>query len=115
LVVSKTIALEESLSLAMIPLEQLQPSLAALATAYFQKFPQILANCPTFLHRVIQFTGLALIYQIQANIQYQKTFGNAGICTLQVAKSLLCRPEQFLATVFGCSPSELYSSLIVNR
>jgi serine/threonine protein kinase len=114
LVVSKTIALEESLSLAMIPLEQLQPSLAALATAYLQQFPQILANCPKFLHQVIQFTGLALIYQIQANIQYQKTFGNAGICTLQVAKSLLCRPEQSLVTVFGCSESELYSLLIVN-
>jgi serine/threonine protein kinase len=114
LVVSKTISLEESLSLAMIPLEQLQPSLASLATAYLQKFPQILAHFPTFLHRVIQFSGLALIYQIQANIQYQKTFGNAGICTLQVAKSLLCRPEQSLVTVFGCSESELYSLLIVN-
>jgi hypothetical protein len=114
LVVSKTINIEESLSLAMIPLEQLQPSIAALGSAYLKQFPKILASYPNFLHRVIQFTGLALIYQIQATIQYQKAFGNAGICTLQVAKSLLCRPEQSLATVFGCSESELYSLLIVN-
>ena len=32
---------------------------------------------------------------------YEKSFGNQGICMLQVAKSLLCRPEQSLATVFG--------------
>lgn len=107
LVVSKTINIEESLSLAMIPLEQLQPSIAALGSAYLKQFPKILASYPDFLHRVIQFTGLALIYQIQATIQYQKAFGNAGICTLQVAKSLLCRPEQSFSTLFGCSESEI--------
>lgn len=114
LVVSKTINIEESLSLAMIPLEQLQPSIAALLKAYLKQFPQILSEQSDFLQKVMQFTGLALIYQIQATIQYQKTFGNTGICTLQVAKSLLCRPESSLSTVCGCSESELNSLVRVN-
>jgi hypothetical protein len=101
LVVSKTIAIEESLNMAMTPLESLQPSLASLMEAYFLQFPEILVRYPNFLERVVQFTGLALIQQIQATIQYQKTFGNSGICTLQVAKSFLCRPESVISTIFG--------------
>ena len=49
----------------------------------------------------MQFAGFALIQQIQAMIQYQKSFGNTGIAMLQVAKSLLCRPERSTPTVFG--------------
>lgn len=107
LVVSKIINIEESLRLAMTPLELLQPSIAALAEAYLRQFPEILVRRPDFLRRVVQFAGLALIQQIQATIQYQKAFGNAGICMLQVAKSLLCRPVQSIPTVFGLSDSEL--------
>jgi hypothetical protein len=40
-------------------------------------------------------------------IQYQKSFGNMGICMLQVAKSLLCRPEQSMQTVFGNATASL--------
>ncbi|WP_193200060.1 phosphotransferase family protein [Nostoc sp. MG11] len=110
LVTSKAIALEESLRLATIPLEQLQPSIAALTSAYFEHFPEILAHYPDFLQRVVQFSGLALIQAIQATIQYQKTFNNTGICMLQVAKTLLCRPETSFQTVFGMSASELIPS-----
>ncbi|MBH8578131.1 aminoglycoside phosphotransferase family protein [Nostocaceae cyanobacterium CENA369] len=107
LVVSKSINVEESLRLAMTPLEQLQPSIAALTKAYLANFPEILEYCPDFLRRVVQFSGLAIIQQIQATIQHQKSFGNMGICMLQVAKSLLCRPEQSMPTVFGIAESEL--------
>ncbi len=107
LVVSTSLTIEESLRLAAIPLEQLQPSIAALTRAYFDNFPEILEHRPDFLRRVVQFTGLALIQQIQAMIQYQKSFGNMGICMLQVAKSLLCRPEQSMPTVFGSVAAEL--------
>jgi len=106
LVVSKTIAIEESLRMAMTPLEKIQPSIAALASAYFGNFPEVLDYHPQFFKRVMQFTGLALMIQIQATLQHQKSFGNAGICKLQVAKSLLCRPEQSLPTVFGTAASE---------
>ncbi len=107
LVMSKSITIEESLRLATIPLEQLQPSMTSLAESYLSYFPQIIECHPDFLSRIIQFAGLALIEQIQSAIQYQKSFGNAGICTLQVAKSLLCRPEQSIPTVFGESVSKL--------
>ena len=109
LVVSKTIDIEESLRMAMTPLELLQPSIAALTQAYLKQFPEILVRSPDFLSRVVQFAGLTLIQQIHATIQYQKTFGNSGICMLQVAKSLLCRPAQSMSTVFGLSESELTS------
>lgn len=107
LVVSKSIAIEDSLRMAMTPLEKLQPSIAALVTAYFGNFPEILECRPDFLRRVMQFSGLSIIIQIQAMLQYQKTFDNIGICMLQVAKGLLCRPEQLIPTLFGVAASEI--------
>lgn len=101
LVVSKSLSIEESLSLAMTPLELLQPSICTLTQAYLNTFPSILEHRPDFLRRVVQFVGFALIQQIQAMIQYQKSFGNPGIVMLQVAKTLLCRPEQSMPTIFG--------------
>jgi thiamine kinase-like enzyme len=113
LVVSKSININESLSLAVIPLEKVQPSIVALTQAYFNNFPEILEHRPDFLKRVIQFAGLALINRIQAMLHYEKSFGNSGICMLQVAKSLLCRPEQSIYTVFGITEAELTSSNFV--
>jgi thiamine kinase-like enzyme len=101
LVVSKSLSIEESLSLAMTPLDRVQPSIAALMGAYLAAFPQILVDRPDFVERSVQFAGLALIQGIQASIEYQKTLGNSGIAQLQVAKSLLCRPVQSMPTVFG--------------
>ena len=107
LVISKALSIEESLSLAMTPLEEIQPSIAALTQAYLETFPEILEHRPDFLIRVVQFTGFALIQQIQAMIQYQKSFSNTGVAMLQVAKSLLCRPERSLPTVFGKAVVEI--------
>ncbi|WGV24309.1 phosphotransferase family protein [Halotia branconii] len=107
LVTSNTIAIEESLRLATVPLHLLQPSIAALAIAYLANFPEIIERRPDFLERVMQFCGLALIRAIQAQLQYEKTFGNAGICMLQVAKSLLCRPKASIPTIFGMEASTL--------
>ncbi|WP_293020025.1 hypothetical protein [Moorena sp. SIO3I8] len=95
------------------PLEVLQPSIAALTQAYLTAFPGIESARPNWLKRVVQFTGLALIHQIQAMIYYQKSFDNTGICMLQVAKSLLCRPQQSVPTVFGISESELISNPVI--
>ncbi|MDV2996886.1 MAG: hypothetical protein N4J56_006591 [Chroococcidiopsis sp. SAG 2025] len=101
LLISKSLSIEESLRLAMTPLELLQPSISTLTQAYLNTFPRILEHRPDFLHRVVQFAGFALIQQIQAMIQYQKSFGNSGIVMLQVVKSLLCNPEQSMSTIFG--------------
>lgn len=107
LVVSKTIGIEAALRLAMTPLEVLQPSLLALITAYLQHFPEILERHPNFLQRVMQFAGLTLIQTILSTIQYQKSFDNTGICMLQVAKTLLCRPDLAITTVFGADAAEM--------
>jgi len=107
LVISQALTIEESLRLAATPLEQIQPSISAMTVAYFDTFPEIIEHRPDFLKRVVQFAGLALIQQIQAMIQYQKSFGNTGICMLQVAKSLLCRPEQSMSTIFGNAAATL--------
>ncbi|PSB58470.1 phosphotransferase [Chamaesiphon polymorphus] len=107
LVVSPDTTLEESLHMATIPLGLLQPSLNMLIGSYLMNFPEILHEQPTFVQRVVQFAGLALIQQIEAMIQYQKVFNNTGICMLQVAKSFLCRPAQSIPTIFGQSEAEL--------
>lgn len=107
LVISNSLTIEESLRLAITPLELLQPSIGALTLAYLNTFPEILEHRPDFLQRVVQFTGFALIQQIQAMIQYQKSFGNTGIAMLQVAKTLLCRPVQSMPTIFGTAATEL--------
>lgn len=101
LVVSKSLSIEESLNLAMTPLDRVQPSIAALTRAYLAGFPQIIIDRPDFIQRAVQFAGLAVIQGILAEIEYQKTLGNSGIAQLQVSKSLLCRPTQSMPTVFG--------------
>lgn len=106
-VVGKGMEIEESLRLATTPLQSLRPSLAALVKAYLAEFPEILEHRPDFLERVVQFCGLALIQSIQATLQHEKTFGNQGISMLQVAKSLLCRPQPSIPTIFGMDASDL--------
>jgi hypothetical protein len=88
----------------------LQPSLAALATTYASNFPEILEYRPDFWQRVMQFSGLALIQSIQSTLQYQKSFNNTGICMLQVAKTLLCRPTESISTVLGIDIQSLNQS-----
>ncbi|MBD2246327.1 aminoglycoside phosphotransferase family protein [Nostoc sp. FACHB-888] len=107
LVVDPTIELEESLHLALTPLESLQPSIIALIRAYLNAFPMILEYRSDFIVRVIQFAALALIHQIQDIITRRKSFNNADICMLQVAKSLLTMPQQAVLTIFGISESEI--------
>ncbi len=107
LVISNSLSIEESLRLAITPLEVLQPSIATLVKAYLITFPELLQHRPDFLQRVVQFSGFALIQQIQSMIQYQRYFGNVGIAMLQVAKTLLCRPVQSIPTVFGDADFEL--------
>ncbi|MEH2295994.1 aminoglycoside phosphotransferase family protein [Nostoc sp.] len=107
LVVDPTIELEESLHLALTPLEILQPSIIALIRAYINAFPMILEYSNDFISRVIQFAGLALIHEIQEMITCHKYFSNADICMLQVAKRLLTMPEQAVLTIFGISESEI--------
>ncbi len=111
LIVDPTLELEESLNLAMIPLEVLQPSILALIRSYLESFPSILEYHHDFIVRVIKFAGLALIQQIPNIIQCQKSFDNRDLCQIEIAKSLLTIPEQSVLTIFGISESEILQSL----
>jgi thiamine kinase-like enzyme len=111
LVVSRAISITESLRLAVTPLEYLQPSLVETIRSYLNQFPEILRYKPQFIQQVIGFSGFVLVQNIQTSIQEQKPFDNIDICTLQVAKSLLCNPKQSIQTIFGVSESELTGTL----
>jgi hypothetical protein len=111
LIIDPTLELEESLNLAMIPLEVLQPSILSLIRGYIDAFPMILDYHQDFIIRVIKFAGLGLIQQIQNRIENQKSFDNSDLCTLEVAKSLLTMPEQSVLTIFGISTSEILQSV----
>lgn len=111
LVVDPSLELEESLHLAMIPLEAIQPSILAVLRAYLRAFPMILDYRENFITYVIQFTGLALTHQIQNMIQCRKYFDNSHLCMLEVAKSLLTMPEQAVLTIFGSSETEILQPL----
>lgn len=104
LITSKAMSIDESLRMATTPLEIIQPSLGAIANSYLDNFPEILNRRPDFWKRVVQFAGWNLIGSIQSTLQYQKSFDNTGICMLQVAKSLLCRPEQSMTTIIDRLP-----------
>ena len=101
LIVHPDIELEKSLQLATTPLEVIQPSIVTMTRAYISKFPEILEDRPDFLKRVIQFSGLGLIYNVIARIQSFKGFNNQSLSILHVAKSLLCRPKKSFKSVFG--------------
>lgn len=102
-----------ALRLAGVPLERLHPSIVALTRTYLTHFPEILQRSDLLL-RVMQFAGLNLISRIRAKLNYQEPFGNSDICILQVAKGLLCAPEQAIATVFGMTATELLALETLN-
>lgn len=108
--VHAAIELKQSLQLATIPLEVVRPSTVAITKAYIKTYPKVLEDRPDFLRRVIQFAGLALIYEIMARIQSHKGFDNQGICILQVAKNLLCQPDESFRSVFNTTELELIDS-----
>jgi hypothetical protein len=101
LIIGTDIDIRTALSLATIPLEIIQPSLLALINSYLATFPEISKFNPNFITKVIQFAGLHLIELILAKIEYREPFDNTGICMLQVAKILLCHPQESMVTVLG--------------
>ncbi|HIK06539.1 MAG TPA: phosphotransferase [Trichormus sp. M33_DOE_039] len=111
LVIDPTLELAESLQLAVTPLEDIQPSLVALLQAYLNAFPMILEYSSDFLVRVIKFTGLALIHQIQDSINNCQSFDNSDIYKLQIAKNILTMPEQSIVSILGVDDSVIISSI----
>ncbi|RCJ25606.1 aminoglycoside phosphotransferase [Nostoc minutum NIES-26] len=109
LVITTDLDVETALHLATTPFDVIHPSIVALTKAYLARFPEIVERRPDFYRRVVQFTGFALIKKIQLKLHHQEPFDNIAICMLQVAKTLLCEPEQSNQIVFGSTVSELTS------
>jgi Phosphotransferase enzyme family len=107
LVVHRALDLGTMLRLARVPIFQLQPSLIALVRAYMSQFSDVFQDSPDFLERVLQFAGIVLIEKIVIQLEYHDPFNNTNICTLQVAKSLLCNPQQAALSIFAMPISEL--------
>jgi thiamine kinase-like enzyme len=100
LAIGEMLSINESLRLALTPLELLQPSLLALVQSYLTGFPTIAIDRPDYLDRAIQFAGLALIQRIEISIDEERSFGDRGIMMLQVAKQLICTPRAAMKTLF---------------
>lgn len=115
LIIHPDIKLEKSLQLATIPLETLQPSIVALMRAYISSFPNFYEEFPNFLNRVVQFTGLALIYKIIAMIQSFQDFNVQSIYILQVATKLLCEPEKSFNSVLGLTKLALIELITLSN
>ncbi len=111
LVVDSTLELKESLHLAVIPVEMVQPSILALTRAYLSAFPMILEYRQDFILRVVQFAGLALINQLEQNLKCSQHFDNGGMQMLQVAKTLVTMPQQSVETVFGVPEAQIIEPL----
>jgi Phosphotransferase enzyme family len=113
LVVSNAIDIQMALRLATTPLEKLQPSMVAVLDSYLTHFPEILERYPNFLSRVMQFIGLVLIKRIQSKLEQLDSFDNTSICTLQVAKMLVCNPEQSILNILGIAGAERLAKQLI--
>ncbi|MEA5565623.1 phosphotransferase [Anabaena sp. UHCC 0399] len=107
MIIDPSIEMEESVSSAEIKLEDVRPSIVIIVREYLQYFPEITQYFPDFFKKLIQFIGLSLIIQTQAKIEHHKKLINSDIYCLQVAKSLLCRPQDSLISIFGMTEKEL--------
>ena len=106
LVADSNLDLNTMLSLAVVPLEKLTPSLKAFLQGYLTQFPEIIDRRADFIRRVVQFAGIGILDRLSYYVEHHYHFHNQSLCKLQVAKNLLCYPEQAIATIFGTTEAE---------
>lgn len=107
LIVDSTLELEESLELAAIPLEILQPSMLALTEDYLKAFPMILNYRKDFIQSIVKFAGLVLINQIENKINSQQNLHHTSLIALEFAKNILTKTPQYIIDIFGKSESQI--------
>jgi hypothetical protein len=115
LMIHPAVDLTTALQLAQTPLEHLQPTLIALVQGYLCRFPQITISRPEFLTHVMEYTGYYLMSRLRRAVEEQRPFDNQGICTMQVAKKLLCQPEEALVSIFGQSAQSILGQLTLRQ
>ena len=98
MIVHPAIEIKKSIQLATIPLEVVRTSIVAMTKAYINTYPKVLEDYPEFLQRVVQFTGLGLIYQLITEFQLQPEIAlSHQNLYFFIAAQLLCKPEKFLS------------------
>ena len=107
LIADNCLDINTMLNLAIFPLEIITPSLKAFLQGYLAQFPQIVSYRPDFLRRVVQFTGIGILNRLSYYVEHHYPFHNNSLCKLQVAKNLLCYPQQGIETIFGATEAEL--------
>ena len=107
LIADNCLDINTMLNLAIFPLETITPSLKAFLQGYLAQFPQIVSYRPDFLRRVVQFTGIGILNRLSYYVEHHYPFHNNSLCKLQVAKNLLCYPQQGIETIFGATEAEL--------
>ena len=112
LVVDRHIDLNTMLSLATYPLETLVPSLRSFVRGYLTEFPQILSYRSDFVRRVVQFAGIGILDRLTYHMEHHYHFDNNSLCKLQVAKNLICAPQQGITTLFGMTEAELIATSV---
>ncbi len=86
---------------AIIPLETIQPSLQTLLHTYVAEFPVIKTLYQSWRNVLMQFIGRALLTKIQVQLEYYEPFDRQQRIILQIAKQLLCQPENAFAEIFA--------------
>lgn len=107
LVADGSLDINTMLSLSPVPLSTITPSLKAFLEGYLTQFPEILDRRPNFIRQVVQFAGIGILDRLSYYVEHHYRFHNQSVCKLQVAKNLLCYPEQGIETVFGTTEAEL--------
>ena len=107
LVSDRNIDINTMLRLATVPLETLVPSLKALMQGYLTQFPEIINHRSDFISRVVQFAGIGILDRLSYYVEHHYPFHNNSLFKLQVAKNLLCSPQQQIETIFGATEAQL--------
>ena len=107
LVSDRNLDINLMLSMAAVPLEKITPSLRALLQGYLTQFPEIIDQRPDFILRVVQFAGIGILDRLSYYVEHHYPFHNNSLFKLQVAKNLLCYPQQQIETIFGANEAQL--------
>ena len=105
MVIDSSMSLEETIKSASITLKDIQPSLQNIVSQYLKTFPEILEYFPNFFEKLVRYIGLSTLIQTQAKIEHHKFLSNSDIYTLQLSKSLLCKPETSFVSLFEADTS----------
>jgi Phosphotransferase enzyme family len=101
MVFHSSLTLEMSLNTATMPLSNVQKLVAATTKSYLNIFPSISIHFPDFLEKIVQYSGLFLIYQLIYKIQSFDRFNDNDYFVLKMAAKLICDPKKSIPTVFG--------------